>query len=74
VALDTRVKRLSMLNYIVPQSLLPDPSGSFDQGDRQTLLDKYSGILFAGAPTEVLIAQSRATSRFVFSRVFGRVN
>lgn len=73
MALDTRVKRLSMMNY-VSKGLLPDPTGSFDQGDRQTLLNMYSGILFAGGPADELIAQSRTISRFVFSRVFGRVN
>lgn len=48
---DTRVKRLSMLNFGgegISHLLLPDVSGAFDQGDRQTLLDCYSGILFAG--------------------------
>lgn len=73
MALDTRVKRLSMMNY-VSRSLLPDPTGSFDQGDRQTLLDRYSGILFQDVGADDLIAQSRTISRFVFSRVFGRVN
>ena len=49
--IDTRAKRLSMLNFGgegVSQLLLPDVSGSFDQGDRQTFLDCYRGILFAG--------------------------
>lgn len=64
---DTRVKRLSMLNYGgegISHLLLPDVSGSFDQGDRQTLLDCYAGILFAGgapagvgAPTDALLGE-----------------
>lgn len=73
MALDSRAKRLSLMNYI-SGGLLPDPSGTVDQAARQTFLGFYSGILFAGGPTDVLIAQARATSRFIFSRVFGRVN
>ena len=44
---DTRVKRLSMLNFGgegISHLLLPDVSGSFDAGDRATLLDLYAGF------------------------------
>jgi hypothetical protein len=48
MAVDTKDKRFSMLNLDGPDLLLPDPNGSFNQGNRQQLLDKYSGILWAG--------------------------
>lgn len=48
---NTRAKRLSMLNFRSRGRLLPDPNTSgVDQGERQTFLNKYSGVLFAGAP------------------------
>jgi hypothetical protein len=54
MAIDTATKRASMLTFS-SNHLLPIPSGAFDQGDRQTLLGLYSGIL-AGAA--VLIVQA----------------
>lgn len=53
MAIDTRAKRLSMMNFVteaVISDLLPDPDGTIDTGDKQTFLNKYSGIIFAGAP------------------------
>ncbi len=38
MAIDSKVKRASVLGTIVPD-------GAFDQGDRQTILDIYRGIL-----------------------------
>ena len=49
MAVDSRQKRLSMLNF-EGGDLLPDPNTSgVDASERQTFLDKYSGIAFAGA-------------------------
>ncbi len=46
MAVDTRAKRLSMLN-MGTGDLLPDPNVSgVDQSERQTFLDSYSGILW----------------------------
>jgi len=44
MAIDTNVKRGSMLTFS-DESLLPIPNGAIDQGDRQTFLGLYSGIL-----------------------------
>lgn len=45
MALDTRSKRFSMMNISQSWEVnLPNPSGSFDQGDRQQILHGYSGI------------------------------
>lgn len=50
MAVDTKAKRFSMLNFgSVSTDLLPDPDAAMGQGDRQHLLDLYSGVL-AGAP------------------------
>lgn len=49
MAIDTLAKRASTLNICSFQ--LPIPDGVVDQGDRQTLLRYYSGIL-AGAAVE----------------------
>ncbi len=52
MAIDTKEKRFSMLNFGdgTTLHLLPDPDGTIDSGDRQHLLDCYSGIAFGGAP------------------------
>ena len=51
MAVDTRAKRLSMLNF-GGGGLLPDPSGTVDAAARATLLNLYSGIaLFSPAVT-----------------------
>lgn len=48
---DTAAKRYSGMGMAVDEApLLPIPSGTFDQGDRQHFLDMYSGIL-ASNPT-----------------------
>lgn len=44
MAVDSRTKRLSMLNFSIG-ALLPDPSGTIDVGGRLTLLDLYRGIV-----------------------------
>jgi hypothetical protein len=49
VAVDTALKRYSMLNIGEPMAMLPIPDGSFNGAERQTLLNLYSGI----AATEV---------------------
>jgi hypothetical protein len=49
VALDTAAKRLSMLNFgspVISPSALILPDGEIDQGDSQSLLWGYSGILW----------------------------
>jgi hypothetical protein len=45
MAIDSKAKRFSMLNFGEACALLPDPDGSFDQADRQHWLGLYSGIL-----------------------------
>jgi hypothetical protein len=47
MAVDTRVKRLSMLNFGDGTNihLLPDPDGTVDALDRATSLDLYAMIL-----------------------------
>lgn len=54
VAIDTRQKRLGMLNFHDGTTvwLLPDPlTSGIDAAERATLLDLYRGIALAGAPT-----------------------
>ena len=45
MALDTAAKRASALGYEFAPSLFIIPDGTIDQGDRQTIVDLYSGIL-----------------------------
>lgn len=62
MAIDTRTKRLSMLNFSIG-ALLPDPSGTIDAGDRLTLLDLYRGIAALAAVDRtpvVFVAQGHA--------------
>lgn len=47
MAIDTVVKRASALAVTIKQ--LPLPDSTIDQGDRQTLLSQYSGILSGAA-------------------------
>ena len=51
MAVDSRAKRLSFLNFGDGNNLylLPDPDGTIDAADRLTLLDLYGGIA-AGTP------------------------
>ena len=47
MAIDTREKRFSMMTLgDIWQPSVPIPSGAFDQGDRQSLLHGYAGILW----------------------------
>lgn len=51
MAVDTKEKRLSVMALDAAGTgvhTLPDPTGGFNQGDRQHLLDCYSGIAFGG--------------------------
>jgi hypothetical protein len=52
MAIDTAAKRASVLGFALVPLLLVPPDGVIDQGDRQTLLHLYSGVL-AGAPPAV---------------------
>ena len=63
MAIDTAQKRASMLNFS-SGDLLPIVSGSFDQGDRQTFLDLYSGILSG----ELIQVATAMMSRLLFLR------
>lgn len=60
MAVDTAKKRFSMMNFsdgvVIPFAA---PSGALTQGDKQHLLDCYSGIDFAGAPAPVVVERSR---------------
>ena len=59
MAVDTREKRFSMMNYDgIHSTSLFEADGTVDQDDRQHLLDMYSGILFdnpAGATNRLLL-------------------
>ncbi|MCB7129956.1 MAG: hypothetical protein J3T61_10520, partial [Candidatus Brocadiales bacterium] len=68
MAVDSAAKLFSMLNFGdgITIHLLWDVSGSIDQGDRQHLLDLYSGILFEGPP--VVPTVSTLTQLLVLGR------
>lgn len=51
MAIDTRAKRFSMLNFSEGDCLLPDADGSFDSADRAFLLGLYAGISLSAVPT-----------------------
>lgn len=76
MAVDTREKRFSMLNFGDGTHVHAtfEADGAVDLDDRQHLLDCYSGIAFAGGVANELIEQARSISRFVMTRIFGRVN
>jgi hypothetical protein len=76
MAIDTREKRFSMLNFGNGTHIHAtfEADGAVDLDDRQHLLDCYSGIAFNDISGVTVIAQARTISRFVFSRVFGRIN
>lgn len=42
MAIDTKTKRLAMVNFGAHAETLPEPSGGFDAADRSHLLDLYS--------------------------------
>lgn len=77
MAIDTKAKRFSILNFGSAEGgaeLLIDPDGTIGSGDQYHLLDLYSGITLDAPGGTVLISQARSVARFVFGRVFGRVN
>lgn len=65
MAVDTQAKRRSIVNLGCPwRGVLPIPDGTIGQGDRQTLLGLYSGILWQSisiAPSEAVIAVASVT-------------
>jgi len=65
MAVDTKSKRLSVLNLSSGVSLLvlPDPDATIDGGDQQHLLDCYSGIAFGAAVAPPLDPDDLFTAR-----------
>lgn len=60
MAIDTRQKRFSMLNLASGMDgcsihTLFEADGTIDRDDRQSLLDCYSGIAFAGGTRRVVL-------------------
>lgn len=50
MAIDTKADRFSIMNFgmfVSCETILIDPDGTIDQGDRQHLLGLYRDILFA---------------------------
>lgn len=47
MAIDTRDKRMSMLNWHGQSRSMFEPDGSIDQNDKQTRMSRYGGILWA---------------------------
>ena len=76
MAIDTREKRFSMLNFGDGTHIHAtfEADGAVNLDDRQHLLDCYSGIAFAAPGGVTIMSQTRTTSRLVFGRLFGRVN
>jgi len=58
MAIDTAIKRASALAVTIKQ--LPLPDSTIDQGDRQTLLSQYSGILSGAVVVVIKSAQKIA--------------
>ena len=75
MAVDSAAKRASATLFLVPSYAVGVfPDGTIGQGDRQASAWNYSGILAGGAAPSTIITQTRSIARFVFARVFGRVN
>lgn len=75
MAVDSAAKRVSATLFLVPSYAIGVfPDGTIGQGDRQASSWSYSGILAGGAPAVTIIAQARSIARFVFARIWGRVN
>ncbi len=58
MAIDTRQKRFSMLNFGSGSHLrvLFEADGTVSKDDRQHLLGCYSGVKFGGGPTRLLVS------------------
>lgn len=63
MAIDTRAKRLSALNFSSMDDLLPDASGEVDASAKATLLGLYSGISLGEAIAAVAAAIGGALRR-----------
>lgn len=75
MAVDTDNEKLALMSYHQPfQASVPISSDGIGADDKKHLIWEFPGLTWSGAPTVVLAAQMRSTSRMVFSRVHGRVN
>lgn len=75
MAVDSAAKRASATLFLVPSYAVGVfPDGTIGQGDRQASSWSYSGILAAGAGPSTIISQTRSIARFVYARIWGRVN
>ena len=72
MAIDTRDKRGSCIG--IDSSLLPNPDGSLNQGDRQQADYSYRGITAAAPGGTTFIIFDRSIHRLVFNRIFSRIN
>jgi len=62
IAIDSKEKRLSMLNFGLPWwTTLPEADGAIDADDRRHLLGLYSGVIEAG-PLFSAVAVRRSTT------------
>lgn len=76
MAIDTAAKRKSCIGLATPfnrPGVIPDGS-DLSASQRLHTDYLYSGIAAAAPGGAVLVVQERATWRFVFGRVWGRVN
>ena len=73
---NTRDDRAACVGTFLPvPSVFPNPDGGIDTGaERQHAAYSYSAIAATAAAAVAVIALSRNAFRFVFSRVFSRVN
>lgn len=73
MAIDSKEKRASVLGVARPWMRDKFPVATPDEEWRASSANSYGGnALSAGAA--VLISQARSVGRFVFGRLFGRVN
>ncbi len=73
MAIDTKEKRAAVLGVARPWMRDKFPVATPDQEWRVSSGNAYGGNAL-GAAAVTLIAQAKAKGRFVFSRIFGRVN
>ena len=74
MAVDTRNKRASCLGLDGITQVFPNPDGSITQPDRQQIAFAYPGIAAAPPGGVVISLYEKSIFRFVFGRIFSRIN
>ena len=75
MAIDTNNKKLSLITFHqIWNTPLNLPSDGIGSDDQKHLIAEYCGLTWTGVVADYMKKQARSIHRFVFCRIFGRIN